>query len=279
MASNLRHRPMPILPFCPSCNDRETDNDESHDPSSQSKYSPSESRGDASVGSAYGSNEDEDQAGMKIGRSGMEEADEGEGPRWGLYSLFDESDEDIEQRKKLVMHVQNTLLLVKVVVSKNCRIKNSKHKLCVDEDAVRIAIKAFLDELTSLSSCFNMQKYHFIKCGCIRKIKYEHAHADEYLLDVALMIKKEQYALYKELINGRHNRSRGYSLQIGNNKRSCYSTDLCTNSFLNLVVIGRKRFTNLSLTRFLPGKNKHKNNGKIFCALTQDVVDSVLTFI
>jgi hypothetical protein len=93
------------------------------------------------------------------------------------------------------------------------------------------------------------------------------------------MTKKEQDALYKDLINGRHNRSRGYNPRIGNGKRSGYIMDLCMNSFLNLIVIGRKRFTNPSLNRFLPGKNTHKNNGNSYCALTQDVVDSVLTFI
>jgi hypothetical protein len=33
------------------------------------------------------------------------------------------------------------------------------------------------------------------------------------------------------------------------------------------------------MTRFLPGYNKHNNNGNIYCDLPQDVVDSVLTFI
>jgi hypothetical protein len=93
------------------------------------------------------------------------------------------------------------------------------------------------------------------------------------------MNKKDQDALYKELINGHHNRSRGYNLRSGDAKRTGYSMDLCMNSFLNLIAIGRKRFTNLSMTRFLPGKNNHKNNGNNYCALTQDVVDSVLTFI
>jgi hypothetical protein len=279
MASNLRHRPMPSLPFCPSVNDPETDDDESHEPSSQSEYSPSESRGDASVGSVY-EDEDEDQAGTETDRARTEEAtEEAEGPRQGLYSMLDASDEDVERAKQLVMHVNHPFLLVKAAVSKNCRIKKSKHKLSLDEDAVRIAIKAFLDQLTSLPSCFNRHKCHFIKCGCIRKIKDDHAHADEYLLAVALMTKKEQDALYKELINGRHNRSRGYNLRIGNDKTNGYSMDICMNSFLNLVAIGRKRFTNLSMTRFLPGKNKHKNNGNNYCALTQDVVDSVSTFI
>jgi hypothetical protein len=93
------------------------------------------------------------------------------------------------------------------------------------------------------------------------------------------MTKKEQDALYKELINGRHNRSCGYNIRIGNDKTNGYSMDICMNSFLNLVAIGRKRFTNLSMTRFLPDKNKHNNNGNNYCALTQDVVDSVSTFI
>jgi hypothetical protein len=47
------------------------------------------------------------------------------------------------------------------------------------------------------------------------------------------------------------------------------------NLFLNLLVIDQKRFTNLTLTRFLSGKNKQNNNGNSYCALTQEVVDSV----
>jgi hypothetical protein len=212
MASNLRHRPMPSLPLCPSCNETETDDDESHEPSSQSEYSPSESRGEASVGSVY---EDEGHAGTETDRARTEEAtEEAEGPRQGLYSMLDASDEDVERAKQLVMHVHHPFLLVKAAVYKNCRIKKSKHKLSLDEDAVHIAIKAFLEDLPSLPSCFNRQKCHFIKCGYIRNIKDDHAHADEYILAVALMTKKEQDALYKELINGRHNRSRGYNLRV-----------------------------------------------------------------
>jgi hypothetical protein len=96
----------------------------------------------------------------------MEEAtEEAEGPRRGLYSMIDASDEDVERAKNLVMHVHHALLLVKAEVSKNFRIKKSKHKhkLSVDEYVVRITIKAFLEELTSLPSYFNRQKCHFTK--------------------------------------------------------------------------------------------------------------------
>jgi hypothetical protein len=93
------------------------------------------------------------------------------------------------------------------------------------------------------------------------------------------MTKKEQDAQYKELINGRHNRSRGYNLRIGKVKRTGYIMDLCMNLFFILVAIDRKRFTNLSKTHFLLGKNKHKSNGNTYCAFTQDVVDIMLTFI
>jgi uncharacterized membrane protein YfhO len=80
---------MPSLPFCPSCNDTKTDDDESHEPSSQSEYSPSESRGGASVGSVY-EDEDEDQAGTETDRARTEKAmEEAEGPRQGLYSMLD----------------------------------------------------------------------------------------------------------------------------------------------------------------------------------------------
>jgi hypothetical protein len=50
-------------------------------------------------------------------------------------------------------------------------------------------------------------------------------------------------------------------------------------SFLNLIAIGQKRFTNLSVTRFLPDKNNRKNNDNSYCALTQDLVHSVIAFI
>jgi hypothetical protein len=116
---------------------------------------------------------------------------------WGLSSLFYALDEDVERVKKRVIHVHNPSCLVKAAVSNNCRIKKSKHKLSVDEDAVRNVIKAFLDELTSMSSCFNRHKCHFIKCGGTRKITDDNAHADECLLDVVLMTKNEQDTLYK----------------------------------------------------------------------------------
>jgi hypothetical protein len=126
-----------------------------------------------------------------------ESAEEVEGPMRGLYSMLGASDEDVERAKKLVMHVHHPFLLVKTSVFKNCLIKKRKHKISVDEDVVRIGIKAFLEEFTSLPSCFNRQKFHLIKCGYIRKIKDDHAHAHEYHLAVDLMIKKEKNALYK----------------------------------------------------------------------------------
>jgi hypothetical protein len=98
---------------------------------------------------------------METDRNGREE----EVPRWGLYSMLDTSDKDVDQVKKLVMHVHHPFLLVKAAVSKNFRIKKSKHKLSVDEDAVRIVIKAFLDELPSLPSCFHRHKCNFIEYG------------------------------------------------------------------------------------------------------------------
>jgi hypothetical protein len=96
---------MPSLPLCPSVNDPETDDDESHEPISQSEYSPSESRGDASVGSVY-EDEDEDQAGTETDQARTEETtEEAEGPRQGLYSMLDASDEDVERAKQLVTGV------------------------------------------------------------------------------------------------------------------------------------------------------------------------------
>jgi hypothetical protein len=144
MASNL-HSPMPSLPFCPSCNDTESEDDKDHEPSSQSEYSPSDSRGSpTSLGS--GSNTDDDQAGA-------------EEPKLSLYSFLDAPAEEVERTKTLLLH--------KSIVSRNIHIKKSRHTLNVDQYAIRMSIKAFLVELTLLSYCFNRRKCHFIKCGCV----------------------------------------------------------------------------------------------------------------
>jgi hypothetical protein len=110
------------------------------------------------VGSVY-EDEDEDQAGTETDRARTDEAtEEAEGPRQGLYSMLDASDEYVQRAKQLVIHVHHPFLLVKAAVSNNFRIKKSKHKLSLDKGAVHITIKAFLEELTSLPSCFNRQK-------------------------------------------------------------------------------------------------------------------------
>jgi hypothetical protein len=55
--------------------------------------------------------------------------------------------------------------------------------------------------------------------------------------------------------------------------------DLCLNSCLNLVAIGRKRYAKIDATRFLTGKNKHDYVGNIQCAMSQDLMNSVVSFI
>jgi hypothetical protein len=102
-----------------------------------------------------------------------------------LYSFLDGPDEDVEPVNGVLLYAHYPFNIFNPVVTKNNNIKKSKHKLTVDEDAIRIAIKAFLVYLTSLSSCFNMQKCQFIKCGCIKNIKDDHDHAVEYLLTAA----------------------------------------------------------------------------------------------
>jgi hypothetical protein len=55
--------------------------------------------------------------------------------------------------------------------------------------------------------------------------------------------------------------------------------DLCLNFFLNLVAIGQRRYTNLDATRFLPGKNMHIHVGNIHFVMSQDLMDSFVSFI
>jgi hypothetical protein len=93
------------------------------------------------------------------------------------------------------------------------------------------------------------------------------------------MTKKEQDALFKELINSRRHRSAGYNLRIGINKSNGYSFDLCLNSFLNMVAIGKKRFKSLNETRHIPGANVHKNTGNGYACMSNEILQSVVNFI
>jgi hypothetical protein len=100
-----------------------------------------------------------------------------------------------------------------------------------------------------------------------------------YLAAVAQMKKKEQDALYKELINGRRHRSAGCNLRIGHATGNGYCFYLCRNSFLNVLGIGKKRYKTLKETSFIPGANLHKNTGNQHADLSAKVTSSVVNFI
>jgi hypothetical protein len=52
-----------------------------------------------------------------------------------------------------------------------------------------------------------------------------------------------------------------------------------SNSFLNILGVGKTRYTNLHATRFTPGMNTHKNSGNSHAAMTAGTKQSVIDFI
>jgi hypothetical protein len=82
--------------------------------------------------------------------------------------------------------------------------------------------------------------------------------ADAYIAAVAQMKKREQDALYMELVNGGRQRSAGYNLRIGNDVANGCCFYLCRNDFLNDMCIGKKRYATLKAANFIPGVNLHK---------------------
>jgi hypothetical protein len=117
-----------------------------------------------------------------------------------------------------------------------------------------------------------------LNCNCTNKLQgLDHAAA--YLTTVVAMGKKEQYALYKELINGRRRVAHGYNLRIGDDMATGYSMFLCRNSLLNILGVGKTRYTNLHATRFTPGMNTHKNSGNSHAAMTAGTKQCVIDFI
>jgi hypothetical protein len=115
-----------------------------------------------------------------------------------------------------------------------------KKKVVIDSSRLGIDIKAFLLQLQDLPSCFNKTMKKYVKCRCVKQLRYtDYDHASMYLSAVASMRKRDQDALYKELINGLRHRSAGYNLCIGDKKDKGYSLIVCRNAFLNIMFIGK----------------------------------------
>jgi hypothetical protein len=139
-------------------------------------------------------------------------AEESEESKETMYSIREESDEDIRITKELLLH-SHPFNQVKHMVSVNTLLKK---KVVIDRNRIGINIKAFLLQLQDLPSCFNKTMQHYVKCSCVKKLRdINHDHAVVYLFAVASMRKRDQDALYKELINGRCHRSARYNLRIG----------------------------------------------------------------
>jgi hypothetical protein len=58
-----------------------------------------------------------------------------------------------------------------------------------------------------------------------------------------------------------------------------YIMFLCRNSFLNILGVGKTRYTNLQATRFTHGMNAHKNSGNLHAAMTAGTKQNVIDFI
>jgi hypothetical protein len=132
-----------------------------------------------------------------------------------------------------------------------------------------------LKELIGLPSCYNKRKGHYVHCVCVKEI-VDLDRAVSYLANVVTMTNKEQDALFNELINSRRHFSADYKIRIGINKINGYSFDLCLNSFLNMIAIGKKRFKSLNDTRHIPGG---KNTGNGNACMSNETLQSVVNFI
>jgi hypothetical protein len=161
-------------------------------------------------------------------------------------------------------------------------------KSCVDVDkaACEHEIRHFLTNLIALPSCYNKRKQNFVKFSCIKLLENQYC-AVVYLTTVATMTKKQQHALFKELINGRRHRSAGYNIRIGDDKIKGHRFYVCLKSFLNLMALGKKRFRKLNETRLVPGANvhkntrtqEHKNTGNCNAAMLDETMKAVISFI
>jgi hypothetical protein len=103
---------------------------------------------------------------------------------------------EMYQAQQLVFH-QHKCNQVKKIVSRMHRVKT-----CVDVDraACEHDTRHFLTNVIALPSCYNKRKQKFVKCSCIKWLDNQD-HAVLYLMMVATMMKKQQDALFKELLD------------------------------------------------------------------------------
>jgi hypothetical protein len=136
-------------------------------------------------------------------------------------------------------------------------------------------IRHFLTNVIALPSCYNKRKLNFVKCSCIKRLDNKDRTV-VYLTTVATMTKKQQDALFKELINGRRHQSSRYNICTGGDKSKGHSFYAFLNSFLSLMALGKKQFRKLNETRFFPGANVHKNTGNYNASMLDETMKAVI---
>jgi hypothetical protein len=150
----------------------------------------------------------------------------------------------------------------------------------LDEEEHKPNIKAFLNNMIALPSCFNATKLCFTNCSCLKALVDYDAAAVQELWSIATMTKKEKEPVFKEWINTHDitstGVSQGYGLRIGPNKGR---VALCQNSFKTLLHLWRKRWNTLYCTRLHLGLNIHKNMGNTNSAVSQDTRGSVVRYL
>jgi hypothetical protein len=104
-------------------------------------------------------------------------------------------------------------------------------------------------------------------------------HAVVYLSGVASLRKRDQDTLYKELINGRHHRSVRYNLRIVDDKNKFHCLRVFRNTFLNIMLIGKRRHAMLRETHFIPGANLNKNNVNSSATRSPELLNAFIKFI
>jgi hypothetical protein len=86
----------------------------------------------------------------------------------------------------------------------------------------------FICGLAGLPSCYNKRATYFVNCTCLYELR-QFARAKQYLFRIGYMPKRDQDSVFKELVNGRHYRVRGYNLRMGAEKKEGFSFFVCRN--------------------------------------------------
>jgi hypothetical protein len=111
--------------------------------------------------------------------------------------------------------------VMKTLISKNSLVSKGGRNFQLTGSDWTEPLNNFMCGVVGLRSCYNKRAKSFVNCACLSELQ-QFAKAKQYLFRIGSMPKRDQDSVFKELVNGRQYRVRGYTIRMGNLKKKAF---------------------------------------------------------